>query len=76
MDRSVRPLYAIALGLMSFSLFVLWVWTGLIGVVAAASLTHLLLRFCETRRDAEAALVRKASQDEIRRAFSGRDGPR
>jgi hypothetical protein len=65
----VRILVGLALTLMVFSLFVLWVWTGPIGVIVAAALTHGLLRICERQRDAQLALARKAREAEIARAI-------
>lgn len=64
-----RILYCFALALMVFSLFVLWVWTGPIGVILAAALTHSLLRLCERQHDAELALARKSRDAEIGAAF-------
>ncbi len=61
--------YAMGLALMVFSLFVLWVWTGAVGVIGAALLTHSLLRFCERQHDAEMALARKSRDAEIGAAF-------
>lgn len=67
--------YAMALVLMVFSLFVLSVWTGPLGVIVAAAATHLLLRLCERQTDAEMALARKTRDEDMRRAFGGdRDG--
>ncbi|NKX43364.1 hypothetical protein [Roseicyclus persicicus] len=64
-----RFLYILALALTVFALFVLWVWTGPVGVMAAAMLTHGLLRLCERQGDAQAAEARKAREDDLARAF-------
>jgi Flp pilus assembly protein TadB len=68
----VRVLYALAMALTLFAVFVLWVWTGPVGVILAAALTHLLLRYGETPRDAERALARKTADEDLRRAFDRR----
>jgi hypothetical protein len=70
-----RVLYSLAMVLMVFSLFVLWVWTGPLGAAIAAFATHYILRFCEGQRDGELALARKEHDAELRAAFdrSGRD---
>lgn len=65
-------LYALAVALGVFALFVLWVWTGPIGVLLAAGLTHGLLRLSETRRDREVALARKARAATMRDIFDSR----
>lgn len=70
-----KVLFSCALALTVFSLFVLWVWTGAVGVILAAAMTHFLLRFGETRRDAELALARKQRDADLRRAF-GSAAPR
>jgi hypothetical protein len=67
-----RVLYALSLALTVFALFVLWVWTGPVGVVLAAAMTHFLLRYGETRRDGEMALARKTADEDLRRAFDRR----
>ncbi len=64
-----RILYTLAIVLMVFSLFVLWVWTGPLGVLAAAGLAHLLFRICEGQRDAEMALARKSRDTALSQAF-------
>ena len=64
-----RILYSLAMVLMVFSLFVLWVWTGLLGIAAAALATHVLLRVCEGQRDGEMALARKTREDALGDAF-------
>jgi hypothetical protein len=67
-----RVLFALAMALTVFSLFVLWVWTGPVGVVIAAAMTHFLLRWGEGRRDADLALARKMREADLRAAFGGR----
>ncbi len=64
-----RILYMMALSLMVFSLFVLWVWTGPVGVVAMACLTHGLLRVCERQTDGQLALARKKRDAALSGAF-------
>jgi hypothetical protein len=64
-----RILYALAMALTVFSLFVLWVWTGPLGAAVAAFATHCILRFCEGQRDAEKALERKVAAAALRSAF-------
>ena len=64
-----RILYSLAIVLMVFSLFVLWVWTGPLGVLVAAASTHLLLRLCESQQDADVALARKTQEDGLRQVF-------
>jgi hypothetical protein len=64
-----RILYYFALALMVFSLFVLWVWTGPVGVILAAVLTHSLLKLCERQHDAELALARKTRDTDLTDAF-------
>lgn len=64
-----RILYSLAIILTVFSLFVLWVWTGFLGVAAAALATHLLLRVCEAQRDGEMALARKTREAALAAAF-------
>lgn len=71
-----RFLYGLALALMTFSLFVLWVWTGPLGVAVAALLTHLILRVTERQRDGELALARKTREDDLRGAFDRSLPPR
>ena len=61
--------YLMGLCLTVFSLFVLWVWTGPVGVIVAAALTHTLLRLCEGRRDGQMALARKTRDAELHSAF-------
>lgn len=61
--------YAMGLALMVFSLFVLWVWTGPVGVILAAVLTHSLLRLCERQTDAKTALARKTRDTDLGDAF-------
>ena len=64
-----RILYSLAMVLMVFSLFVLWVWTGFLGIAIAAFATHFLLRVCELQRDGEMALARKTREDALGEAF-------
>lgn len=64
-----RILYATALLLMVFSLFVLWVWTGPLGVVAMALFAHVLFCVCEAQTDAQMAIARQARDAELRDAF-------
>lgn len=64
-----RILYALALILMVFSLFVLWVWTGPVGIIAMAVLAHGLFRICERQTDAQMALARKIREDQLQDAF-------
>ncbi|MEM7723686.1 MAG: hypothetical protein AAF376_15140 [Pseudomonadota bacterium] len=64
-----RILYTLAMTLMVFSLFVLWVWTGPIGILVAAALAHGLLRVCERQTDAQAALARKTREGDLTDAF-------
>jgi hypothetical protein len=64
-----RFLYTLALTLMVYSLFVLWVFTGPIGIAAAAVLAHLLFRMCERQTDAARAKARKSEGDALTRAF-------
>ena len=64
-----RILYSLAIVLMVFSLFVLWVWTGFLGVAVAAFTTHMILRVCEVQRDGEMALARKRREDALGDAF-------
>lgn len=66
-----RVLYSLAMVLVVFSLFVLWVWTGPLGAAIAAFSTHALLRFCEAQNDGELALERKLRDAALRRAFCG-----
>ncbi|MCU4653219.1 hypothetical protein N8I71_10270 [Roseibacterium sp. SDUM158016] len=70
-----RVLYALAMALTVFSLFVLWVWTGPLGAAIAAFATHCILRVCEGQRDGELALARKERDAELRASFrrNGRD---
>ena len=70
-----RILYSLAMVLMAFSLFILWVWTGIVGVAIAALATHLILKVCEAQRDGEMALARKMQADALGDAF-GRTGGR
>jgi hypothetical protein len=70
-----RILYSLAMALVVFSLFVLWVWTGPFGAAVAAFATHALLRICEGQRDGELALERKAQAVALQRGFD-RDGQR
>jgi len=67
-----RILYLMALTLMVFSLFVLWVWTGPVGVVAMAVLAHSLFRICERQTDGQMALARKQQAEDLRAAFQRR----
>jgi hypothetical protein len=69
-----RILYSLAMVLMVFSLFVLWVWTGFLGIAIAAFATHFLLRVCEVQRDGEMALARKTRDEALGDAFRRRDG--
>ena len=69
-----RLLYSLAMVLVVFSLFVLWVWTGPLGAAIAAFATHALLRFCDGQRDGEQALERKAKAAALRGGFD-RTGP-
>ena len=64
-----RILYLLAMALTVFALFVLWVLTGPLGVIAAAMLTHGLLRVCERQRDGELAAARKTAREDMARAF-------
>ena len=64
-----RFLYILALALTVFALFVLWVLTGPLGVIAAAMLTHGLLRLCERQTDGARAAARKAREAELSDAF-------
>jgi len=64
-----RILYSLAMALMVFALFVLWVWTGFLGIAAAAFATHLILRVCEVQRDGEIALARKVQAEAMDHAF-------
>ena len=61
--------YTMGLSLAVFALYVLWVWTGPVGVMAAAVLTHLLLKVCERQTDGELAQARKARKDGLRAGF-------
>lgn len=67
--KSGGILYSLALALMIYALFVLWVWTGPAGPILVAGLTHLLLRMGERQRDAQLAAARKLQQADLRRAF-------
>jgi hypothetical protein len=74
---TVQPMHArilcsLALALMVFALFVLWVWTGPLGIAAAAIATHMLLRLCEAQRDGERALARKTRDGALAAAFRHR----
>ena len=71
-----RILYSMAITLMVFSLFVLWVWTGFLGVAVAAIATHMILRLCEVQRDGEMALARKTREDALGEAFRRHDPER
>jgi hypothetical protein len=71
-----RILYSLAMALVVFSLFVLWVWTGPLGAAIAALTTHCILRFCEGQRDGELALERKAEAAALRAAFDRGSAPR
>lgn len=64
-----RILYGLAMALMAYAVFVLWVWTGPVGIVVAAVTTHALLRVCERQKDAEVALARKEREESLRTAF-------
>jgi hypothetical protein len=64
-----RFLYLLALALTGFALFVLWVLTGPVGVIAAAMLTHALLRVSERQDDGARAAARKAREAELTDAF-------
>jgi len=68
-----RIFYAMAMILMVFSLFVLWVWTGPAGVIAMAVLAHTLLRVCERQKDCQLAMLRKEKDIAMRAAFQRRD---
>ena len=69
-----RILYSLAMVLMVFSLFVLWVWTGFLGIAVAAFATHYLLRLCEMQRDGEMALARKTREDALGDTFRRNHG--
>jgi hypothetical protein len=64
-----RFLYLLALALAGFALFILWVLTGLVGVVAAAMLPHGLLHVCERQTDGQKAAARKAREAELVASF-------